>query len=337
MIDTLLWIKTDNTFPYKNLAVEEYLTMKVEPGQCILYLWQNRQTVVIGKNQNCWKECNVEKLEKDGGYLVRRLSGGGAVFHDLGNLNFTFCVRQEDYDLDKQLKVILEAMELLGINAEKTGRNDITVEGRKFSGNAFLRIGNQCYHHGTLMINVDTENMAKYLNVDKSKLASKGVDSVKSRVASLVEFKPDLTVKTLCKALITSFQKVYKLKATEIKESDLPESEIDNLMEKFSSWEWKYGRKIPFQKELSNRFDWGDIQLQINVNQGYIKDINYFSDAMEQAVITLLANSLKGCKFSSKEMCLAVDNVKITEEYAPNTISEIIKNNLKELISSSLN
>ena len=128
--------------------------------QQAMYLWQNRHTVVIGKNQNCWKECKVNSLENDGGYLVRRLSGGGAVFHDMGNLNFTFMVRQPDYDVEKQQGVILRAVQMLGIHGERTGRNDITVDGRKFSGNAFLQVGEQCYHHGTIMLNANTEDMS---------------------------------------------------------------------------------------------------------------------------------------------------------------------------------
>lgn len=207
MINRLIWLETDNTYPYRNLAMEEYMTNHVPDGTCILFLWQNRHTVVIGRNQNCWKECRVDFLEEEGGYLVRRLSGGGAVFHDLGNLNFTFIVRKTDYDVERQLQVILEAVRRLGIQAEKTGRNDITVEGRKFSGNAFYQTGDCCYHHGTLLVHADKENMSRYLNVPREKLASKGVSSVKSRVANLDEFCPGLTVDRVKAALAEAFSR----------------------------------------------------------------------------------------------------------------------------------
>ena len=173
--------------PFRNLAIEKNLTFLTQEGQCILYLWQNRRTVVIGRNQNAWKECNVDALLADGGTLARRMSGGGAVFHDLGNLNFSFCVRKEDYDVDRQLEVIRQALRREGIEAIKSGRNDLLADGRKFSGNAFYKSGEFCCHHGTIMIDVKGGDLTKYLNVPESKLKSKGVESVRSRVTNLRE------------------------------------------------------------------------------------------------------------------------------------------------------
>lgn len=308
MIDKLTLINTDNTYPYKNLAVEEYLTTHAAEGECILYLWQNRHTVVIGKNQNCWKECKVNFLEEDGGYLVRRLSGGGAVFHDMGNLNFTFMVRHQDYDVDRQLSVILRAVNLLGIQAEKTGRNDITAEGRKFSGNAFYRAGDCCYHHGTLLIDVNTADMSKYLNVDMRKLQSKGVDSVKSRVANLKEFRPDITVEMLRGALAQAFSEVYGLPYQTLTVDQLPEDEIAALTSKFESWEWKYGKRIPFTFEIDRRFEWGDLTIQLSVNEGMIKEVSVFSDSMDQDIADVLTSALTGIKMDAAAAAEAVRN-----------------------------
>ena len=309
MINRLVWMETDNTYPYRNLAMEEYMTLHVPRGTCILYLWQNRHTVVIGKNQNCWRECRVNFLEQEDGYLVRRLSGGGAVFHDLGNLNFTFIVGAGDYDVSRQLDVILEAVRSLGIHAEKTGRNDITVDGRKFSGNAFYRTGDGCYHHGTILIRADKENMSRYLNVSKEKLASKGVTSVKSRVANLCEFKPDITLEEVKSALVEAFSKVYGQPAVRMEEGELPQPDIDARTEKFASWQWKYGRKIPFEYEMEKRFPWGNIQIQFHVDEGMIQDVNVFSDAMDQEMIGMLAEQLKGCAYAEEDICRAVKAV----------------------------
>lgn len=309
MIDRIMWIDTENTYPYRNLAMEEYMTIHVPEGTCILFLWQNRHTVVIGRNQNCWSECKVNFLEEEGGYLVRRLSGGGAVFHDLGNLNFTFIVKKKDYDVSKQLDVILEAVRSLGLKAEKTGRNDITVDGRKFSGNAFYHSGDCCYHHGTVLLNADKEYMSRYLNVPKEKLASKGVSSVKARVANLCEFCPDLTVGRMKEALVGAFSRVYGLEAERMYESSLPEDEIGTMTGKFESWEWKYGRKIPFEYEMGRRFSWGGIQMQFHVDGGKIREVNVFSDAMEQEMIGDLAVCLKGCPYDEAAVCGGMEKV----------------------------
>ena len=223
--------------PHYNLAVEQHLLETVREGQCILYLWQNRNTVVIGRNQNPWKECRTTLLNEEGGHLARRLSGGGAVFHDLGNLNFTFLVPQEDYDLDRQLTVIQKAVRSLGIPAEKSGRNDILSEGRKFSGNAFYKHNGKAYHHGTLLLDVDMDRLSRYLNPSKAKLRSKGVDSVRSRVVNLKEIRPDLTLEMLKEALYRSFGEVYGLQPERLTEQALDMEKIREITLRNRSWE----------------------------------------------------------------------------------------------------
>ncbi len=300
MITKTLYYCSKQFVPYENLATEACLMESVQAGCCILYLWQNKKTVVIGRNQNCWKECNVGKLENDGGYLVRRLSGGGAVFHDLGNLNFTFLVRQEDYDVDKQLEVILRAVNLLGIHAEKSGRNDITVDGRKFSGNAFYSQAGHCYHHGTLLLQVDMEKLSHYLNVSREKLESKGVASVKSRVANLIDYCPAITVDLMKEKLLEAFAQVYGTVPEELEDDLLDRQRISELTEKFSSWEWIFGKKIPFTFEAERRFPWGNIQMQLQVDKGIITQAAVYSDAMAGELISGI--HLEGCAFSSKAM-----------------------------------
>ena len=182
------------TSPYRNLAAEEYLTRTLPDNTSIMFLWQNDNTIVIGKNQNCYAECRVAELAADGGHLARRLSGGGAVRHDMGNLCFSFIARGEDYDVQRQLSVIAAACREFGIDAQPTGRNDITADGAKFSGNAFFSVGDAHCHHGTVLIDCDFGAMARYLTVKKSKLQAKGIESVRSRVVNLNTLCEGLTV-----------------------------------------------------------------------------------------------------------------------------------------------
>ena len=218
------------TDPHRNLALEEYLTDTVGEDTCILYLWQNRHTVVIGRNQNAWQECRTTELSLDGGTLARRLSGGGAVYHDLGNLNFTFSLREADYDLRRQQSVIVEACRLLGIPAEISGRNDILTNGCKFSGNSFYSHAGCAFHNGTLLVNVDMANLGKYLTPSKTKLESKGVASVRSRVINLTELKPDLTIDAMATAMVKAFESVYGLEAAALCEQDFDADEIERSL-----------------------------------------------------------------------------------------------------------
>lgn len=272
MIEQLTYIETDNTHPYKNLAVEEYLLLHCREKECILYIWQNQNTVVAGRNQNVWKECLVSRLEQDNGHIVRRLSGGGAVYHDLGNLNFTFLVRKENYDVSKQLDVILKAVQKLGIAAEKSGRNDILADGRKFSGNAFYEKGNYCYHHGTLMVNVNMEDLSKYLTVSKEKLRE-------------------------------AFGEVYGLPVNICEIEDLNEKEIKERTMHFASWDWIFGKKLDFQYELSHRFSWGEVVLQMKVKDGRIEEANVYSDAMKPDLILAVKKYLRNIRYERNAIC----------------------------------
>lgn len=296
MITSIALYESNSFDPHYNLAVEEFL-LKSAKDTCILYLWQNENTVVIGRNQNPWKECRTTLLAEEGGQLARRLSGGGAVFHDLGNLNFTFLVPEADYDLERQLHVIQEAVRSLGIPAEKSGRNDILAEGRKFSGNAFYKHNGQAYHHGTLLVDVDMQKLGRYLNPSKAKLQAKGVDSVRSRVINLKELNPELTIDGLKEALKKAFCDVYALPLQELSEENLDQDEIRELTQRNRSWEWNYGQKLPFSFECEGRFPWGGLNIQLQVENGVIQNAMIYSDSMDWEIAPELGQKLQGCRF----------------------------------------
>lgn len=306
-------VLSDSFDPWHNLALEEFLLRHVEKNQVILYLWQNQNTVVIGRNQNAWKECRCAKLESDGGKLARRLSGGGAVYHDLGNLNFTFIMDRSLYDLRKQLQVILEGTKKLGIQAEFTGRNDLTVDGKKFSGNAFYFEGDKAYHHGTIMIDVDVQKVSTYLQVSKEKMVSKGVDSVQSRVTNLHNYRPELTIDEMKETLKESFQELYG-KSPEpilIKEND---HDLKKLYAKYSSWDWLYGKTPQFDVVFETRFTWGGIELGLALNKGIITESKIYSDAMNAQLIEQIASSFQGLPLTSVRIGQGLDAIAAVSE-----------------------
>ena len=302
----LLIYRAKDTNPYENLAVEQVLLEHVPQGACILYLWQNRHTVVIGRNQNAWQECRTARLEADGGFLARRLSGGGAVFHDLGNLNFTFLVNKEDYSVEKQLSVIVEACRTLGIPAERSGRNDVLTGGRKFSGNAFYEHEGRCYHHGTLLVDVDMEAMGRYLSPSTAKLQAKGVASVRSRVVNLRELVPDLTIDGLADAMTAAFGKVYGGQAEPLAPDSLDRAEVETLTAHYASWEWRYGRKIPCTLTCGRRFAWGEFSLELQVEEGVVHQAAAYSDAMDWTLAPAVEKALAGCRFSREDLAAGI-------------------------------
>lgn len=279
--------------PWYNLALEERLLRTLREDEVILYLWQNQGTVVIGRNQNAWKQCRCKELEDDGKKLARRLSGGGAVFHDLGNLNFTFIVPRACYNLERQLQVILQAVRRLGIDAEFSGRNDLTVAGRKFSGNAFYFEEKSAYHHGTILVDVDFEAMTRYLQVSQAKMRSKGIDSVQSRVVNLRSLNPAITVESVADSIAAAFVEIYGgEKKVEVLEPE--KLGLDALYRRYSSWEWRYGETPRFDVEFETRFAWGEIQLGLSLRKAVITEARIFSDAMDIRFIDALAAALRG-------------------------------------------
>ncbi len=306
MIEKLYLVRSGQTDPYRNIALEKILTEHAQPGSVTLFLWQNRHTVVIGRNQNAFLECNLALLKEEGGRLARRLSGGGAGYHDLGNLNFTFAARKEDYDVGRQTDIILRAVRSLGISTEKTGRNDLTAAGRKYSGHAYYRTGDCSCHHGTLMVGVDTEKLGRYLTVPQEKLESKGVRSVRARVANLKEFCPELTASMLGEKLVQAFEAEYGLTAGEIRSEDLNLPEIETEAAFLQSDAWLYGRRIPFTFRFGGHFRWGGIEFRLAVNEGRIRDAEIFSDAMDAEMIGRIRDAACGVPFRAWDLTEAM-------------------------------
>lgn len=281
--------------PYLNLAVESNLLDNFLPNTISLFLWKNRQTVVIGTNQNPYSECDIDSLLTEGGFLARRRTGGGAVYHDLGNLNFSFVADKNIYDVKRQMQVIQKALLDFNLETEVSGRNDITYQGRKFSGNAFAKTKNQGLHHGTILIKTDSERLQKYLKVKPAKLHKHGVKSVSSRVINLSEVA-DITSENIIPHLTKAFEDVYQGTATIISFDDLCDDKAIRLSQQIGSNEYLFGKWKEFHTKKSATFDWGSIDLDIDIDEenGIIKDINIASDSLEPKSIEAAIELLKG-------------------------------------------
>lgn len=297
---------TESFDPWRNLAAEESLLERCGPGDAMLFLWQNANTVVIGRHQNPWRECRAELLEQEGGKLARRITGGGAVFHDLGNLNFSFIAGSQVYDLTRQLSVILRAVETLGIQAAFSGRNDILVDGRKFSGNAFAHKNHASLHHGTLLVSADMSMLGRYLQVSAAKMESKGIKSVQSRVANLTEFNPHVTITALRQALRDAFEDEYE---------DLQEATAEALIDpvffeqahfRQQSWDWRYGQTPRFDITLETRFPWGGVELLLTNREGRVAEARVFSDAMDTEFIDCVVKALVGAPYTRDGLCASL-------------------------------
>ena len=276
MAERIEFFVGDSLDVYENIAFEYGLLKSCPDDALRIFLWSNDRTVVIGKNQNAFSEVNLDALKSIDGRLARRLTGGGAVYHDRNNLNFTFVAKEGVYDVKKQLSVIVRSLERWGIRAVVSGRNDILAEGRKFSGNAFLRENGFGLHHGTVLINTDIEVMTRVLNVDKVKLDSKGVKSVSARVLNLSELNGNIEKRALIEEIRSAAEEIYGV---------------------LSSKEWLLNR-VRDQSDgyivRRARFDWGGVELIYKQEAGRVKELFIFSDAMDAEEIVRINKRLEG-------------------------------------------
>ena len=292
-----------------NLARDGYFLENNKKGDVILYFYVNKNAVIIGRNQNAWKECSIANMDADGVQLVRRHSGGGAVFHDNGNLNFSFITDEKHYDLNRQMRVILNAVSKLGLKAELSGRNDITVDDKKFSGNAFsLAKGNRS-HHGTILVNADLTKLSNYLCVSKEKMRSKGIDSVRARVCNICELSSGLTVEAMRRLVIESFIEEYGA-ASEYVFDGMALAEVEERRERLASWEWRFGKTPQFDFETDKRFSFGDTQIYFNSRNGVIRETKVYSDCLDTELTTEIENALTGVQFRKEEIKAALSKMK---------------------------
>lgn len=300
--------------PWFNLSLEEYIFKNMTKNQSILFLWRNQNTVVIGRAQNAWKECNTRRMARDSIRLARRCSGGGAVFHDLGNTCFTFMSTHKSYDNNVSFNIILNGLTELGINAFLSGRNDIVVNTklgqRKVSGSAYRTMFDRKFHHGTLLLNVDLNKLTYYLNPDYKKLHTKGITSIRSRVTNLTEFNSNINHELVCEKLIESFVKYHKQTVIPEIFSKKNVFQIPGFSEQFDKqrcWDWNFGNAPAFQHQLDNRFHWGSVELFFNIENGVISNSCVFTDSLDPLPLEELSSRLIGVSYNThciQQCCL---------------------------------
>jgi len=288
MIKKLAYYRSTSYSPYHNLALEESFLENMQEDEALLYLWQNERTVVIGKNQSARREVAEDLLERDGGHLARRLTGGGAVYHDLGNLNFTFIVPSADYDVERQNGIICKALNSFGLYPTISGRNDMLLEGKKFSGHAYLRKQKFSLHHGTLLVNSDIAMMERYLVVSEDKREAHNVESVSARVINLSEINNEITIDSLALAIKNAFRGEYGLPL-------LKKEEPQDLRSSFfADSKWLYTRESFGKKEKAKRFSWGSIILAYKEVSGTMADVVVYTDAMHEDLAQEIMRVLEG-------------------------------------------
>ena len=291
------YIESNSTDPYFNLALEEYVFEKLPKDDGYFMLWQNANTIVIGKYQNAFEEVNQKAVDELEIRVARRLSGGGAVYHDMGNLNFTFIVDRQDIEgLNFRIftEPVVETLKSFGVNAEFTGRNDIVIDGRKISGNSQYVKKDRVMHHGCIMLDSDLEKVSDALNVKAAKFVSKSSKSVRSRVTTINENAPrHITMEEFKSALKERILGNGSIEPYELTGEDL--AEIRYLRDtKYATWQWNYGFEREFEMTREAKFDSGLVTVHLTAKDGRIRDIKFYGDFFGNGEIEDLEESLKG-------------------------------------------
>lgn len=305
------YIKINSTDPHFNLAMEESLLTSCRTDETYFLLWQNEPSIIIGKHQNTMEEINSKYVEDHGIHVVRRMSGGGAVYHDLGNLNYSFIVgngQQDLFDFRKFTLPIIGLLQQYGIPAEISGRNDMTIDGRKFSGNAQFIRNNNLLHHGTLLFDSDLDILQEALNVSNDKIVSKGIKSVRSRVTNIREYMgQDVSLDSFWDLLAD-----YVARQNDPwEETVLNDSQMEAIQklaaEKYQTWEWKYGSSPCFNYKSAKRFDGGKLEVLLDIQDGCIKGCKFYGDFFSRDNLAEAESQLIGIKYHKDEIRSVLD------------------------------
>src|SRR5690625_454939 len=318
------------TDPYINLALEEYVLQHFGEKDTYLLFYINEPSIIIGKNQNSVEEINTEYVDKNNIKVVRRLSGGGAVYHDKGNLNFSFITKDDGdsfHNFAKFTEPVVKALNKMGVPAELIGRNDLLIEGRKFSGNAQFATKGRMFSHGTLMFDSEIEHVVAALNVKKEKIESKGIKSIRSRVANITEFLDEKITMDEFKKTILQF--IFNVDDEgDVPQYELSEQDWENVYElsekRYQQWEWNYGRSPAFNKQVSHKFTSGLIDVSLDVKKGIIDNCKIYGDFFGLGEVQDIENKLSVVRHKREAVETALEDVDITHYLGKITKDEFI-------------
>ncbi|WP_336881954.1 lipoate--protein ligase [Priestia koreensis] len=325
----MLYIDNQNiTDPRINLAIEEYALKNLDINESYLLFYINEPSIIIGKNQNTVEEINTKYVDDNNIHVVRRLSGGGAVYHDLGNLNFSFITKDDGnsfHNFKKFTEPVIEALKRLGVNAELSGRNDILAEGRKISGNAQFSTRGRMFSHGTLLFDSEMDHVVSALRVKKDKIESKGIKSIRSRVANISEFLEEKVTIEEFKKLILAYIFDGEDNIQEYKLTEADWANIHQLSkERYQNWEWNYGKSPKFNLQHSHRFPVGQIDVRLEVNRGTIENCKIYGDFFGVGDVNEIEERLIGKRYERAAIAKAVEDVEINHYFGNITKDEFI-------------